>query len=387
MASKLDLPPELVDKIVRELRTDIPALCTCALISRDFLPWSRLHPFSSVRLTGGNNDGFHALIASSPAVASYVRRLDMPRTGSALLPSESMARLPNLTELSTHCDPFGFRHLSAGQHGILSDTTRHLTSVELSIDHRFWTLPEWAALLNGCAALTDLAAAPRLRTVRISGNCKVLVPLGAWLVPSGFLAALHTLAIDVIYTLNDALNDAPDRLPPLVLAGAASLQVLTLNLGDYPPLTAMPLSTPADVPNSLASFPLLHTLHLKDAPGPIAEFGTSLRWLAVFLHAPTAVPLTGHITPADSALESISLAHSLGRRDIDDAVRDIDAVPPSIWRALEAALVAVPRLRALTFRYEKYSVGSASGAFAYFAGTVRERLAGLEARGVLRTVQ
>ncbi|KAJ7617019.1 hypothetical protein B0H17DRAFT_651744 [Mycena rosella] len=394
MASHFDLPQELVDKIVSELRNDIPALCTCALISRDFLPWSRLHLFSSVRLTGGNFYAFRTLIASSPAVASYVRRLEMPLMASlpafVLLPPESMARLPNLTKLSTHCDPFGFRHLSAAQHRILSDTTRHLTSVELSID-RFWTLPEWAALLNGCATLKNLAIhadptalwsedvglempvappedAPRLRTLRISGDCKVLGPLGAWLLPSGFLVALHTLAIDVDYVLDD--YDPPDRRLPLVLAGAASLEVLTLHLD--PP---MPLSTPADVPISLASFPLLHTLHLKD--GPDAEFGASLRWLADFLHAPA----TDHITPADSALESVSLAHSLVRRDID-------AVPASTWRALEAALLASPRLHALTFKgYGKYSVGSAPGAFAHFAGTVRAQLAGLEARGVLRTVQ
>ncbi|KAJ7655426.1 hypothetical protein B0H17DRAFT_1214058 [Mycena rosella] len=401
MASQLELPQELVAKIVSEFRNDIPTLRTCALISREFLPWSRLYLFSSVRLTGRNVYAFRGVVASSPAVAMYVRRLDMPMMASlpasALLPPESMAQLPNVTQLSAHCDPFGFRHLSPAQHRLLADATRQLTTVHLLID-RLWSLPEWAALLNGCAALTELAIhaestgwsvqdvalqmpvappedTPRLRALRISGDCKILGPLSAWLVPSGFLDALHTLAIDVLYLQND--YDAPDRRPPIVLAGAASLQVLTLHLD--PPMT---LSSGAGAtPTCLASFPLLHTLHLKD--GPDASIAASLRWLGDFLHAPLPLP-TGTLSDLDiatSALEYISIDHSMIRRDLLD-------VPPLTWRALEAPLLAAPRLRALTFKgYEKYSIAGAPDAFAHFSSTVRERLAGLEARGVLRTLQ
>ncbi|KAJ6556622.1 hypothetical protein DFH09DRAFT_1084703 [Mycena vulgaris] len=396
MASQLDLPQELLAKIVSEFHEDVATLRTCALISRDFLAWSRVHLFASVRLTGRNFYAFRDLVASSPAVASYVRRLDMPLMvsvpASALLPPESMVQLPNVTQLSSHCDPFGFRHLSSAQKGLLSDATRQLTTVHVLID-RLWSLPEWAALLNGCGALTELAIhtesngwsaedvtlkmptaspshTPRLHTLRISGDCKILVPLGAWLVPNGLLAELHTLAIDVLYLRDD--YEAPDRRPPLVLAAAPSLQILTLHLD--PP---MPLDTSGPHPISLASFPLLRTLHLKD--GPDAEFAASLRWLCAFLQPQEL--LAGDLGPiSTSPLEQIFIDHSMIRRDLLD-------VPPSTWHALTAPLLAAPRLRAITFLgYQKFSIG-APGAFAHFSSTVRERLPELEARGVLSISQ
>ncbi|KAJ7435260.1 hypothetical protein FB451DRAFT_272653 [Mycena latifolia] len=387
-----DLPQELVAKIVSECRDDIPSLCTCALISRGFLPWSRLQLFSSVRLTGRNVYAFRALVASSPAVATYVRHLDIPLDdvhGSAILPPESMAQLPNVTQLSAHCDPFGLRHLSPAQQRLLSETTRQLTTVDLFID-RLWTLPAWAAILNGCTALTELVihaeapgwglqqdivlemptappeSTPRLHTLRISGDCRNLTPLADWLVPSGLLGALHTLAIDVLYLQPDYA--APDRRPPLVLAAAASLQVLTLHLDPPMPLTTAP------EPTSLASFPLLHTLHLKD--GPDAELDASLFWLCTFLQPPV-LENRALFDFSASALEYISVDHGMIRYDLL-------AVPGPTWATLESAILAASRFRTLTFKgYQKYSIG-APDAFGHFSRTVKERLPDLEARGLLR---
>ncbi|KAJ7454567.1 hypothetical protein B0H11DRAFT_2069063 [Mycena galericulata] len=47
MASPSDLPQELVAKIIAEFRDDTANLRSCALVSRSFLPWSRLHLFFS----------------------------------------------------------------------------------------------------------------------------------------------------------------------------------------------------------------------------------------------------------------------------------------------------------------------------------------------------
>ncbi|KAJ6592811.1 hypothetical protein B0H19DRAFT_1088570 [Mycena capillaripes] len=263
MASISDLPQELVDKIVSEFRHDRPGLRTCALISPAFVPWTRQQLFSTVRLTARNMYTFCTLVESSPAVASYVRCVDIPMSNthaSTLFPAATLAQLPNMTHLIAHSDPFGFRHLSPTQELVLADAARHLTTVQVLID-RIRVLPLWAALLDGCPALTTLivhaeafgwgiwsatdAALPmpaarslRLRTLRVSGDCKILVPLGAWLLPHGALAVLETLALDVLYLLDD--YDTPDARPPLVLAAAASLRELTLHLD---PRACLPLPT------------------------------------------------------------------------------------------------------------------------------------------------
>ncbi|KAJ7086190.1 hypothetical protein C8R44DRAFT_893645 [Mycena epipterygia] len=384
MASEFLLPQELIGQIVSELHGDIPNLRICALVSRDFLFWSRLHLFSCVRLTGRNVYAFRDLVSTSPAVATYVRRLEMPMMASlfafVLLPPESMAQLPNVSQISVHCDPFDFRHLSPAQKLTLTGAMRQITTVHVLID-RLWTLPEWATLLNGSPSLTELAIhaespgwraedfalgmpaaaqenTPCLRTLRISGDCKILAPLGDWLVPNGFLGALHTLVIDVLYLQND--YEVPDRRPPIVLAAAPSLQELTLHLD--PPMSLS--DTPQ--PITLASFPLLRALHLKD--GPDVVITASLEWLVAFL-------------PPDSyALEEISIDHSMIRRDLL-------AVPAPTWHALESALLCTPRFHMLTFKgYQKYS-REMPGAFEHFCNTVRAGLPELHARGALRTLE
>ncbi|KAJ7739091.1 hypothetical protein B0H14DRAFT_2991231 [Mycena olivaceomarginata] len=74
----------------------------------------------------------------------------------------------------------------------------------------------------------------RLHTLRVSGDRKILVPLGAWFVPQGALAALHTLVLDVTHLTDD--HNAPDARPALVLAAAPSLRELTLQLDPPMPL-------------------------------------------------------------------------------------------------------------------------------------------------------
>ncbi|KAJ7473088.1 hypothetical protein B0H11DRAFT_1994070 [Mycena galericulata] len=393
MASLSNLPQELVAKIIAEFRGDATTLRSCALVSRSFLPWSRLHLFSSVRLTGRNIYAFLTIVVPSPEIAMFVRRLYIPIMPSyAILPPESLARTPNVTHISTHCDPFGFRHLSANQKIVLAGATRQLTSVYVLID-RLWTLPEWAALLNGCSALKELAihgestargwsaqevvlrmptaacdSTPCLHTLRISGDCKILAPLEGWLVPSGFLTALHTLAIDVLYLQDD--YDAPDHRPPIVLAAAPHLEDLTLHLDPPMPLAASPH------PISLSSFPSLRALHLTD--GPDADIGESLFWLGLFLASSSSPAAAGL-----GALEEISVDHSMIRRDLL-------AVPADTWHTLEAALLLADspmRFRTLTFKgYQKFSIG-APDAFIHFSTTVRGRLPGLHERGALRIVK
>ncbi|KAF7362637.1 hypothetical protein MVEN_00612700 [Mycena venus] len=375
MASILDLPHELIDRIVSEFQHDLV----------------NLPPFFQF--------------------ASYVRRLDMPIMDnflpSAILPPATLAQLPNVTNLSAHSDPFDFRRLPTGQKSVLAEAASRLTSVEIITDY-LWPLPAWAALLNGCPALATLVikaeaaylgswtipwtvadfafpmptpSAPgtlRLRTLRVSGDCKILVPLSAWLIPQGALATLQTLVLDVSYVRKD--YSAPDARPALVLAAAPSLRELTLHLDPPMPLTSPDIAAPI----RLTSFPRLRVLHLRD--GPYADIGASLAWLGAFLQPPSSSP-HAHMHPEVSALEALSLDHNMIRRDLL-------AVPVATWCAIEEALLGgevdaggrgkrYPHLRSVTFKvYQKFSFG-VPDVFEYFSGTVRERLPRLVERGML----
>jgi hypothetical protein len=269
MASISDLPQELVGQIVSELQGDAPNLRNCALISPAFVPWARQYLFSYIRLTSANLYAFRTLVEQSPAVAAYVRHLDIPMNAyfkplSPIIPSATLVQLPNITHLSAHSDPFDYRQLSPSKKLSLANATCRLTTVEIFIDC-LWPLPFWVSLLNSCPALitlevradptgwgtwtADLAlpmpAAPfpsvlHLHTLRIAGDHKILVPLSAWLVPQGALAALHTLVLDMTHPTDD--HDAPDVRPALVLAAAPSLRELTLQLDPRAsPSTCFPL--------------------------------------------------------------------------------------------------------------------------------------------------
>ncbi|KAJ6516659.1 hypothetical protein C8R47DRAFT_401906 [Mycena vitilis] len=359
------------------------------------------------------------LVEFSPTVASYVRFIDIPAIqapASALLPPATLAQLPNITHLTTHCDPFGFRHLSPADELVLASAARRLTTVDVLID-RLWTLPVWAALLNGCPALTALTVhaeasgwgiwsaadvalpmpAPReggtplrLHTLRVSGDCKILMPLGAWLLPQDALATLHTLVLDVEYLPDD--YDATDARPPIVLAAASSLRELTLHLD--PPMSLASPSADGSSISIPSHLPHLRTLHLRD--GPDADIGDSLAWLGALLQPTPAPSLAPNGTQPESALEHLSIDHSMIRHELL-------AVPATTWRAIEDALLGdgddgdgngysggargggfmYPHLRTVTFKgYQKFAVG-APEAFAHFSRTVRERLPRLVERGVV----
>ncbi|KAJ7127576.1 hypothetical protein C8R43DRAFT_696848 [Mycena crocata] len=127
-------------------------------------------------------------------------------------------------------------------------------------------------------------------------------------------------------------------------------------------------------------------------------------WLALLLQSASSNPTTTMTSP--SALEGISFDHGMVRYALL-------AVPAATWRAIEAAMLgpseatsffidqssplahtnasthatAFPRLRTLIFSgYDKYSF-PAPDVFMHFSSTVRERLARLEDKGMLRVVR
>ncbi|KAJ7739108.1 hypothetical protein B0H14DRAFT_2991342 [Mycena olivaceomarginata] len=162
-----------------------------------------------------------------------------------------------------------------------------------------------------------------LHTLRVAGDYRILVPLGAWLVPQGALAALHTLVLDVTYLTDD--YDAPDARPALVLATALSLRELTLQLD--PPMPLDPVEAGSG-PLCLASFPRLRTLNLRG--GYDATIEESLAWLAVFL-LPSAPSSSCYPRDTYSAFEELSFDHSMRRGDLL-ARAGCSASAPMAWR-------------------------------------------------------
>ncbi|KAJ7871707.1 hypothetical protein B0H14DRAFT_2723614 [Mycena olivaceomarginata] len=198
----------------------------------------------------------------------------------------------------------------------------------------------------------------RLHTLRVAGDCKILVPLGAWLVPQGALAALHTLVLDVTpYGRLRCAGRAPchrarrHAVPARVDFAARS--------------TSMPLD-PVEAgsgPFRLASFPRLRALNLRDGYG--ATIDASLAWLAGFLLPSTASSFCSSSRDTYSALEELSFDHSMH--------------PHLHLRTV--AFTGSQKLVAMDCGRTHDS--GADELLAHFSRTVRERLPGLVRRGVL----
>ncbi|KAK0447040.1 uncharacterized protein EV420DRAFT_887522 [Desarmillaria tabescens] len=72
------LPPEITDRVIDELSYEHQTLSSCTLVSRNFLPRSRLHFFRHVILsTPQSCKRFHELILSNPSIASLVKSLEI----------------------------------------------------------------------------------------------------------------------------------------------------------------------------------------------------------------------------------------------------------------------------------------------------------------------
>ncbi|KAK0212062.1 hypothetical protein DFS33DRAFT_1278845 [Desarmillaria ectypa] len=72
------LPPEITDRVIDELISERQALASCTLVSRNFLPRSRLHFFRHVTLsTPRSCKRFHKLILGNLSIASLVKSLEI----------------------------------------------------------------------------------------------------------------------------------------------------------------------------------------------------------------------------------------------------------------------------------------------------------------------
>ena len=80
MAGSIDLPQEITDRILDELRRDILSLKSCSHVSRSFLPTCQRHIFYAVDLRESmilphRIRRLHQLLLDSPKLIIYVRKL------------------------------------------------------------------------------------------------------------------------------------------------------------------------------------------------------------------------------------------------------------------------------------------------------------------------
>ncbi|KAJ7613660.1 hypothetical protein DFH06DRAFT_144889 [Mycena polygramma] len=76
-------PQELIDAILAETASDIPTLCSCALVCHAFLPASQAQIFSNIRLAKESSSQLsevsiqtlHDILVDAPHLRSYVRKL------------------------------------------------------------------------------------------------------------------------------------------------------------------------------------------------------------------------------------------------------------------------------------------------------------------------
>ncbi|KAF7288613.1 hypothetical protein MIND_01427900 [Mycena indigotica] len=356
-------PHELIAHIVSYLQ-DVSSLRTAALLHPTFRPWVRDALFHTVRLTHTNVFAFRELVQSSPAVLPYIRKLDMMPVGGrntsfVTLDPGTLLKCEAVAALKTYSDPFGFRHLGSAEWKTLQGAVKGLKKLELLVD-RLYPLSYWATLLDSCESLesiditvdsgvngwttedveveipgraTDAGWSMSLQSLCVSGEVKVLTPLSRWLLPRKALDRLVTLELDVYYLHDDYGPPEEDRRSSLVSAAMGSVRELTLHLD--PPV---PLNSSSNIHLTVASFPNLTKLLLRD--GPDAELVDSLAWTASFL----ALPLDQQ----HSNLAQITLDHGIRRRDLL-------AVPNETWARLEETLLsasdfpAFPALASFTF--------------------------------------
>lgn len=188
------LPQELVDQILDHLHDDSSTLLNCALVSRTWLPTSRMHLFSKIRLLvppsrnslheddtprHGPCQRLHALLTGSPEIIPYIHDLRIhsgsPNSPASLDESSWVLTedtLPPLLLMLTDLRHFEFTTEVSMPWDILPITLRQAIDSIFQLDSltfvrlRSWAfsdLSNFASLFAQCRNLKGLS----LRSVRL----------------------------------------------------------------------------------------------------------------------------------------------------------------------------------------------------------------------------
>jgi hypothetical protein len=126
VAQAADAPPELIYMIMDHLHADPRSLAVCSTVCRAWLPPTRYHLFSTVRISPPTANGFLELLQSSNITfLPYIRRLEIDQIGydrtSPSLWMSATALMPYLTPLVA-VRSLQLRNIYRGQIGEASHT-------------------------------------------------------------------------------------------------------------------------------------------------------------------------------------------------------------------------------------------------------------------------
>lgn len=81
-SSRSQVPPELIDQIIDNIRSDERTLAACALVAKSWLPRSRYYLFQNVKLDKSNMESFISILsAPHRTIAPYTRHLELNVSG------------------------------------------------------------------------------------------------------------------------------------------------------------------------------------------------------------------------------------------------------------------------------------------------------------------
>ncbi|KAJ7723339.1 hypothetical protein DFH07DRAFT_855939 [Mycena maculata] len=154
----MELPQELIDGIIDEIRDSPQSLGCCALVAHSFLHQSQMHLFAEIETTSPSSSRrFSELLSASPHLALYVRGLtlhcsrDNWRSAAHILSAVSRLTQLKLTPLRGFQDPFPREPTPL--HGSFS--FQSLRSLELC-NYDFYDVFELEALVSDCPKLESL---------------------------------------------------------------------------------------------------------------------------------------------------------------------------------------------------------------------------------------
>ncbi|CDO70591.1 hypothetical protein BN946_scf184656.g5 [Trametes cinnabarina] len=372
-ATQSDLPIEVVEHVLDQLRGDAKTLAACCRVCSAWYPRARYDLYSVVDLDAENSTKFYETVVRDPSVASFMREFTFYGIWSNLTPLE-----PAMPLYTTGLQILRLRFVDVEKNPWLSMIMHHATRsiTKLGLHHCFVDdVPGLMHLLAGLPNLKHFAAAemfinarPDEATYRVTDFPKLqsLCLVGFGSLPlrlvRAFLAAQGMGSLLALH-LQLSMGELPE-FGRLLERVASTLYHLDLTV------------VPDDAHLDPDSFPL--SLHTCLRLGSLS--------LSIRLCPPKPVPSPPtHLFWVPRLLDTVRSQHI---RQIKLAVRATGATAQDLdnldWHAVERVLA---KARFASLRRVVVTIARGGGLEQNAVPYVGERLAALDKRGILRCVQ